>query len=65
MLKNAEKDVIEFIIHHQSLTVEEIKKIIKKSYPNEKIYNEDIERLIIEANAKIREDKKLKNKDQE
>lgn len=61
MIENAEKDLVKFIMNHQDLTIEEIKKIIKSSYPNEKIYNEDIERLIIAANAKIREDKKLKN----
>lgn len=61
MIENAEKDLVKFIMNHQDLTIEEIKKIIKSSYPNDKIYNEDIERLIIVANAKIREDKKLKN----
>lgn len=65
MLKNSERYFIKFIINHQELTIDEIKKVIKSSYPNEKIYNEDIERLVIAANAKIREDKKIKNKEYE
>ncbi len=61
MLKTTEREIIEFIRYNQNKTQEEIKKMVRKAYPNEKIYNEDIERLIIQANSEKKEEKKSKS----
>ena len=63
MDKRIEAEIKEVMKYHQNWTVEKLKKSIRRRYPNEKIYNEDIERLMIEAWKEMRAEKEIEDEE--
>jgi len=49
-----EEEAVKFIKKHQDLTAEQIKKILRKTYPKTKIDNELVEDLISKAWTEMR-----------
>ena len=49
-----EKEVVKFIKKHQNLSSEQIKKLLRATYPKADIRNEDVEKLMSKAWAEMR-----------
>lgn len=56
MDKKIEEEIKEIMKYHQKWTLEKLKKSVRRQYPKEKIYNEDIERLMSETWKEMREE---------
>ena len=55
--ENLEAEIKEFMKSHQDLTLEQIKKCVRSAFPKAEIYNEHVERLMIEVWEEMRAEK--------
>lgn len=57
MDKDVELKIIKFMKNHQELTLEQMKKSVRSAFPEQGIYNEDIERLMIKTWQQMRKER--------